>query len=114
VNTTVNTQFGKHPDRIKNLHFAFVVLLRAVRKASSYLSTYPFSVGNAEEDERTRKLVMLFLDSHVLSSCNAVFSAFDESLLFRAEGLGAVSAMSVLKRSFKVRGGGDGGDGVNM
>ena len=29
--------FKNHPERLKNMHFAFVVLLRAVRKASPEL-----------------------------------------------------------------------------
>ena len=31
-------QFDARPERLKNLHFAFVVLLRAVRRASPFLS----------------------------------------------------------------------------
>eukprot|EP00959_Pyramimonas_sp_CCMP1952_P410056 8594028-Pyramimonas_sp.AAC.1 len=30
-------QFGAHPDRLKNLYFSYVVLLRALRRASPYL-----------------------------------------------------------------------------
>jgi ERO1-like protein alpha len=30
--------FADHPERLKNLHFAFVVTLRAVRKAANFLS----------------------------------------------------------------------------
>lgn len=37
--------FAEHPDRLKNLHFAFVVTLRAIRKASKFLNDYDYSVG---------------------------------------------------------------------
>ena len=33
-------QFRGYPERLRNMHFAFVVLLRAVRRASPYLSSY--------------------------------------------------------------------------
>ena len=74
---------GMHPERIKNLHFAFVVLLRALRKAAPSLYHYPFSVDDdPTEDERIVALVQRLLDSRLLSSCSALFEAFDESLLF--------------------------------
>jgi ERO1-like protein alpha len=36
-------QYGQHPDRIENVYFAFVVLLRAVRKSSNVLLHHDFS-----------------------------------------------------------------------
>ena len=38
-------QFDGHPERLKNLHFAFVVLLRAVRRAAPFLASYDYSDG---------------------------------------------------------------------
>ena len=76
--------FGKHPDRLKNLHFSFVVLLRALRKATPALSHMDVSIGqDREEDLRTQALMRRLLDSHILSSCRDVFGAFDEKSLFR-------------------------------
>ena len=93
-NTTVWTpnldyfsaQFHGHPERLKNLHFALVVLLRAVRRASPFLSAYDYAVAaDPLEEERTQALVQRLLDSAILRSCAAVFEAFDEGLLFREE-----------------------------
>ena len=76
--------FAKHPERLKNLHFSFVVLLRALRKAAPALSKMDVRIGqDAEEDERTHALMSRLLESHILSSCRDVFGAFDEKSLFR-------------------------------
>jgi flavocytochrome c len=73
-------QFARHPERLRNLHFAFVVLLRAVQRGSAYLSS------QTQYGERGLQLVRRLIDSNVLHSCNAVFSAFDESVLFSGDG----------------------------
>ena len=91
-------QFNGHPERLKNLHFAFVVLLRAIRRASPFLSTYDYTLGaasgRATKDDaaaivaggaNAHKLVQRLLDSAILKSCSGVFDAFDEGLLFREE-----------------------------
>lgn len=93
------TQYGQHPDRLKNLHFSFVVLLRAVRKAAPYLYNYPFVSGDEEEDKRTSMLVQRLLDSHIMKSCSQVFEAFDETLMFSEDDEPSVQA--TLKSQFK-------------
>jgi flavocytochrome c len=72
-------QFANHPERLRNLHFAFVVLLRAVQRGSAFLS------AQTQYGERGLMLVRRLIDSNVLHSCNAVFSAFDESVLFSGD-----------------------------
>lgn len=94
-------QFESNPERFKNLEFAFVVLLRAVRRATPVLREFKFATGDTREDQRTNKLVSLFLDSFVLQSCQTVFEAFDESLLFVDENGPKVSTLANLKRRFK-------------
>eukprot|EP01125_Pyxidicula_operculata_P001058 TRINITY_DN1093_c2_g1_i1.p1 TRINITY_DN1093_c2_g1~~TRINITY_DN1093_c2_g1_i1.p1 ORF type:complete len:1151 (-),score=306.48 TRINITY_DN1093_c2_g1_i1:55-3507(-) len=92
-------QFATHPERLKNLHFAFVVMLRTLHKAAPYFYNYEYSTGDSVEDSRTTMLVRRLLDSCILQSCSSVFTAFDESLLFQ-EGAKPSSA-STLKRHFK-------------
>lgn len=70
---------GGYPDRLKNLYFAFTILLRGLNIASEHLKTYNFSTGNFMEDVSTSKLVQELL---VLSQ-NHADVPFDESLLFR-------------------------------
>jgi len=78
-------QFHGHPERLKNLHFAFVVLLRSIRRGTPYLSSYDFGAGDPEAGVRAQALVRRLLDSSILKSCSAVFDAFDEGLLFREQ-----------------------------
>lgn len=76
--------FAEHPDRLKNLHFSFVVLLRALRKAAPALSQMDVKIGqDAQEDAHTQALMNRLLESHILSSCRDVFGAFDEKSLFK-------------------------------
>ena len=92
--------FGANPERLKNMHFAFVVLLRALKRASPYLYNYPFSVGDPLEDRQTMHLVQRLLDSHILASCSTVFEAFDEQLMF-TDSTRDTSSMTLLKTQFK-------------
>uniref|UniRef100_A0A7S3STQ9 FAD-dependent oxidoreductase 2 FAD-binding domain-containing protein n=1 Tax=Emiliania huxleyi TaxID=2903 RepID=A0A7S3STQ9_EMIHU len=91
-------QFDGHPERLKNLHFAFVVLLRALARASPYLASYAYVAGvSASEDASTSSLVQRLLDSAILRSCAPAFSAFDEGLLFREQ----QASWWSLKKQFK-------------
>jgi hypothetical protein len=76
--------FKDFPERLKNLHFAYVVLLRALFKASPYLKDLNLDIG-AEDDFKVKKLVNLLIETNILKSCNHIFSAFDETLLFRED-----------------------------
>ncbi|KAJ1619470.1 endoplasmic reticulum Oxidoreductin 1-domain-containing protein [Pavlovales sp. CCMP2436] len=75
---------GERSERLRDLHFAFVVLLRAVQKGAEFIRDFPYAQGvSAEEGQRTGALVGRLLDSCILQSCASVFSAFDEALLFQ-------------------------------
>ena len=76
-------QFGDRPEYIRNLHFSYVVLLRALKKAYPILNKYEIRTGNIVDDETATILLRRLLDSSILKSCNNVFAAFDESLMFR-------------------------------
>eukprot|EP00930_Biecheleria_cincta_P084104 TRINITY_DN73595_c0_g1_i1.p1 TRINITY_DN73595_c0_g1~~TRINITY_DN73595_c0_g1_i1.p1 ORF type:complete len:1181 (+),score=280.85 TRINITY_DN73595_c0_g1_i1:35-3544(+) len=90
---------GQHPERAKNLHFAFVVLLRAVKKSAPFLQSYQYSTGDDVEDRKTRVLMTRLLDSQLLSVCSPLFEAFDETRLFRESA--DPQQRSQLKRQFK-------------
>ena len=92
-------KFGHNPDYLRNLHFSYVVLLRALRKASDYLYDYPISTGNTLEDQTATVLLKRLLDSAILKSCQPVFSAFDETLMF-SEDVASSNVIS-LKQNFK-------------
>jgi len=77
-------RFYEHPDHIRNLHFSYVVMLRAIKKASDYLYDYDIASGNVMEDESSSILLKRLLGTSILRSCSDVFSAFDESVMFQA------------------------------
>lgn len=85
--------FGHHPEWLKNLHFAFVVVLRSLRKAKNFLAHYDYTTLGP--DEKTGDLINLFLNSDVMSLCAEVFDLFDEKTLFRD------ASGSSLRRDFK-------------
>jgi len=91
--------FTDSPERLKNLHFAFVVSLRALRKASTLLYDYNYTAEDDLEGEHTSKLVRRLLDTRILNSCSQVFEAFDESLMFGEQE--SPSAVATLKQNFK-------------
>jgi len=91
-------QFEEHPEYLRNLHFSYVVLLRALRKASKFLYDYDITTGNIIEDETASQLLKRLLDSTILQSCQPVFSAFDENIMFAESPMGE---RGILQRSFK-------------
>lgn len=70
---------------IRNLHFSYVVLLRALKKATPLLKNYEIRTGNIVKDEAATVLLRRLLDSSILTSCSSVFEAFDESLMFQED-----------------------------
>ena len=94
-------QFGEHPERLRNLHFAYVVLLRALRRGTAYLSSYSYAGGDdVSEERRTALLMRRLLESRELEASKAVFAAFDETRLFNAAGSPGTN-MTDVKAKFK-------------
>jgi hypothetical protein len=52
-----NTRVGAHPERLNNLYFAFVFMLRAVNKASPLLLNYDYNTGNPVEDAELKQKI---------------------------------------------------------
>lgn len=90
-------KLAPHPDYIRNLHFSYVVMLRALKKASPVLYNYDIRTGDVVQDEMASVLLKRLLDSSILQSCSAVFDAFDESLMFHESNKDVVS----LQQNFK-------------
>ena len=70
---------GRWPDRLENLYFVYLVLLRAADKARPILQTLPYDTGNPVADGETRQLVRQLLAAPQPD----VLSAFDERGLFK-------------------------------
>jgi hypothetical protein len=48
--TLLAERVAAHPERLENLYFAYLFVLRATVKLSAYLPAYDLSTGNATED----------------------------------------------------------------
>ncbi|XP_010932625.1 endoplasmic reticulum oxidoreductin-1 isoform X1 [Elaeis guineensis] len=73
----------KHPDRVSNLYFTFLFVLRAVTKAADYLEQAEYNTGNLEEDLRTQSLVrQLVYNPKIQAACPL---PFDEAKLWQGE-----------------------------
>ena len=79
------TSFSDHPEYVTNLHFLYVVLLRALSKSGDFLMSidYTATTGNATEGIETKMLIKRLLDSAILSECETLFTAYDETELFQ-------------------------------
>lgn len=67
---------------VENLHFAFVVVARALFKAKPILYEFRYSTGNPSSDLHTQRLMQHLLDASVMNVCGSVLSAFDETIMF--------------------------------
>ncbi|KDD75221.1 endoplasmic reticulum oxidoreductin 1 [Helicosporidium sp. ATCC 50920] len=71
-------------ERVQNLHFAYLFVLRALAKAEPILRAASYDTGMPEEDARTERLVQRLLDVAELRGVCA--APFDEGRLWRGEG----------------------------
>lgn len=60
---------GNHPNRIQNMYFTYVFLLRAVNKVSPHLLNYDFHTGNNDaEDQRVDALLRALYETATVSA----------------------------------------------
>lgn len=72
-------RIGKYPERIKNLYFAYLFIVRAVAKATPALLGLNLTTGNTQEDTATNSLLQQLLKVEIPS----VVQGFDETAMFR-------------------------------
>lgn len=77
-----DSKLGNYDDRLNNLYFAFVFLLRAVNKATPTLLAYDYSTNSDSEDALVRSLMERLLTTGIVPQCD-VRNSFDESSMFR-------------------------------
>ena len=87
-------KLGSHPDRLNNLYFAFVFLLRAVNKATPTLLSFNYTTHSPVVDAQTTAAVRELLTNGLVTACDAT-SSFDESTMFTS------LDQLTLKRQFK-------------
>jgi len=95
---------GRHPQRLSNLYFAYLFLMRAVVKSRELLLSHDFDTGDVVEDARTKALMEKLLDPSALSRCDPVVHGFNESQLFAVpDGLSPMAALSELQQKRHLR-----------
>ncbi|KAI9592147.1 hypothetical protein BDF19DRAFT_407447 [Syncephalis fuscata] len=75
------TRIGKHPERLQNVYFNYVLLLRAVTKMAPFLENYRFGASDAYEDSKIKRLM-----NQVVQTTMSCPSTFDENTLFNNAG----------------------------
>jgi len=80
--TLLAQRVGNHPERIENLYFAYLFVLRSVVKLSQYLPAYDLFTGNATEDENVQ--VRACATPCVASAQRALIAPGHASALVRA------------------------------
>ncbi|GER48902.1 endoplasmic oxidoreductin-1 [Striga asiatica] len=73
----------KYPDRVRNLYFTFLFVLRSVTKAADYLEQADYDTGHDLEDLNTELLMKKLLFDHKLQA--ACPKPFDEAKLWKGQ-----------------------------
>ncbi|PKI68048.1 endoplasmic reticulum oxidoreductin-2-like [Punica granatum] len=73
----------KYPDRVRNLYFTFLFVLRAVTKAADYLEHADYRTGNPDEDLKAHSLMRQLLYNPTLQSACPI--PFDEAKLWKGQ-----------------------------
>ncbi|GJJ74818.1 hypothetical protein EMPS_07176 [Entomortierella parvispora] len=87
------SRVGMHPERLENIYFDYVVLLRAVTKISDYLAGYEFCTGDDNIDSNIMNVV-----NELVGLVKKCPPTFDEKLLFQGDHKGQVQK---LKHQFR-------------
>ncbi|KAI4368079.1 hypothetical protein MLD38_016682 [Melastoma candidum] len=81
--TLLNDRVLQYPDRVRNLYFTFLFVLRAVTKAADYLEHAEYNTGNSNEDLKAQSLMrQLLYDPQLQAACPV---PFDEAKLWKGQ-----------------------------
>ncbi|KAF8030971.1 hypothetical protein BT93_D0226 [Corymbia citriodora subsp. variegata] len=81
--TLLHDRVLRYPDRVRNLYFTFLFVLRAVTKAADYLEQASYDTGNPTEDLKTHSLMrQLLYDPKLQAACPI---PFDEAKLWKGQ-----------------------------
>lgn len=84
------TTNGQGPSWLKNLYFAYLLVLRAVEKAGPYWGSHAFFTGDAVEDLQVQNTVR-----EIVQAAKSCSNLFDETMLFNG------NTSQLLKNDFK-------------
>ncbi|RIA91737.1 hypothetical protein C1645_692420 [Glomus cerebriforme] len=83
---------GSHPERLQNVYFNYIFLLRAISKAADYLTGYEFCTGDKIQDSQVKTMV-----SELVNAARSCPETFDEKQMFASPG------SRLLKEEFKAK-----------
>ncbi|KAH7433897.1 hypothetical protein KP509_07G091500 [Ceratopteris richardii] len=81
--TLLHERVLEYEDRVSNLYFTFLFVLRAVTKAADYLIEAEYNTGNPSDDEQTAVLVQHLVRNEQLQA--ACPKPFDEAKLWQGK-----------------------------
>ncbi|GAB9463491.1 Endoplasmic oxidoreductin [Globisporangium polare] len=81
---------GKHKERLQNLYFTYLFVMRALGRYRHELLQYDYSTGNDEDDRRVEAILkQLVFEDKEQTACpsekKSVLSGFNEQALFRVQ-----------------------------
>lgn len=81
---------GKHKERLQNLYFTYLFVMRALGRYRHELLQYDYSTGNDEDDKRVEAILkQLVFEDKEQTACpsekKSVLSGFNEQALFRVQ-----------------------------
>lgn len=82
-NKLLHDRILRYPDRVRNLYFTYLFVLRAVTKAADYLEYAEYDTGNPVEDLKTQSLVKQLLYNPKLQAACPL--PFDEAKLWKGQ-----------------------------
>lgn len=71
---------GSFPDRLENMYFDYIILLRAVTKVSRYLKNYSYCGSEPEQDKLIKRLL-----GRISKTTRSCPDTFDEKTLFQGD-----------------------------
>mmetsp|Transcript_31895 Transcript_31895/g.83261 ORF Transcript_31895/g.83261 Transcript_31895/m.83261 type:complete len:288 (-) Transcript_31895:181-1044(-) len=77
-----NKALGRFPDRLSNLHFTYLFLLRGIVKAAPSLLQLDFGDVDNNEVVRYKAVLQNLIEMSSASECSPAFTAFNESSMF--------------------------------
>ena len=106
---------GRHIDRMNNLYFTFLFVLRAIVKVNESLTEYPYYTGNITDDKLVRNFMTKLVNNsfisrtknnnelNYLNALDECRHGFDETILFQVPSNYVYNEKKILREEFRLR-----------
>lgn len=92
------SRIAQHPERLQNVYFNYVLLVRALARAGEYLTSFRLKKGHAIPASEQRTLTLL---ESLVSQANQCPPTFDEASMFQASNPEAPMLKQQFRDSFR-------------